>query len=242
VIDPRPLWDFDDPASSGERFLDAAEQADEPDRTAWLTQYVRALGLQERFDEAGRILDSLASDDPQAATYLELERGRVLRSSGRADEARPHFETAVATARAAGLEALHIDALHMVALVAPAEEQLGLNQHALEVARASTEQRARDWDASLLNNIGMTQADAGDFEAALRSFEEALTARERIGDPETIRVARWMIGWSLRNLGRRDEARAIQQALKSELDGLGDSDQYVDEELALLADRGQANL
>ncbi len=242
MIDPRPLWDFDDPASSGERFLDAAEQADEPDRTAWLTQYVRALGLQERFDEAGRILDSLASDDPQAATYLELERGRVLRSSGRADEARPHFETAVATARAAGLEALHIDALHMVALVAPAEEQLGLNQHALEVARASTEQRARDWDASLLNNIGMTQADAGDFEAALGSFEEALAARERIGDPATIRVARWMIGWSLRNLGRRDEARAIQQALKSELDGLGDSDQYVDEELALLADRGQANL
>jgi len=236
VIDPRPLWDFDDPASSGERFLDAAEQADEPDRTAWLTQYVRALGLQERFDEAGRILDSLASDDPQAATYLQLERGRLLRSSGRPDEARPHFEAAVESARAGGLEALHIDALHMVALVAPAEDQLALNQGALEVARASTEQRARDWDASLLNNIGMTYADAGDFEAALRSFEEALTARERIGDPETIRVARWMIGWSLRNLGRRDEARAVQEALKAELDDLGDADPYVEEELALLAD------
>ncbi len=236
MIDPRPLWDFDDPASSGERFLDAAEQADEPERTAWLTQYVRALGLQDRFDEAHRILETLTSDDPQAATYLELERGRVLRSSGRPDEARPHFETAVATARAGGLEALHVDALHMVALVAPADEQLGLNQHALEVARSSSEQRARDWDASLLNNIGMTYADAGDFEAALGAFEEALAARERIGDPTTIRVARWMIGWSLRNLGRRDEARAIQQALKTELDEIGDDDQYVDEELALLAD------
>jgi tetratricopeptide (TPR) repeat protein len=236
VIDPRPLWDFDDPASSGERFLDAAEQAQEPERTAWLTQYVRALGLQEKFDEADRILDTLASDDPQTATYLELERGRVLRSSGRAEESRPHFEAAAATARAAGLEALHIDALHMVALVAPEAEQLALNQRALEVARTATDQRARDWDASLLNNIGMTHADAGDFEAALRSFEEALAARERIGDPATIRVARWMIGWSLRNLGRRDEARAIQQALKAELDEVGDTDEYVDEELALLAD------
>ena len=64
----------------------------------------------------------------------------------------------------------------------------------------------------------MTHADAGDFEAALASFEEALAARERIGDPATIRVARWMIGWSLRNLGRRDEALAVQQALKAELD------------------------
>ena len=100
----------------------------EPDRTAWLTQYARALGLQEKYDEATRVLDGLASDDPEAATYLALERGRVLRSSGRPDDARPHFEAAAASAEAGGLEALHVDALHMVALVAPAEEQLALNE------------------------------------------------------------------------------------------------------------------
>jgi hypothetical protein len=47
MIDPRPLWDFDDPAASGERFLDAAHEAAEPERTSWLTQYVRALGLEQ---------------------------------------------------------------------------------------------------------------------------------------------------------------------------------------------------
>jgi tetratricopeptide (TPR) repeat protein len=236
VIDPRPLWDFADPAASGERFLDAAEQAEEPDRTAWLTQYVRALGLQERYDEAARVLDGLASDDAAAATYLRLERGRVLRSSGHPDQARPHFEAAAALASEAGLEALRVDALHMVALVAAPEEQVALHEQALEVARSATDQRARDWDASLLNNLGMTHADAGDFETALPVFEEALAARERIGDPAEIRVARWMVAWSLRNLGRRDEARSMQEALKSELDSIGDSDQYVDDELALLAD------
>jgi len=121
MIDPRPLWDFDDPASSGERFLDAAEHAEEPDKTAWLTQYARALGLQEQYDHATRVLDGLASDDAQAATYLRLERGRVLRSSGHPEDARPHFEAAAASAQAGGLEALHIDALHIVALVAPAD-------------------------------------------------------------------------------------------------------------------------
>jgi tetratricopeptide (TPR) repeat protein len=236
VIDPRPLWDFDDPAVSAERFLDAAETADEPDQTSWLTQYVRALGLQERYDEATKVLDRLSSEDPEAATYLALERGRVLRSSGKPEEARPHFDRAVEIASTAGLEALHIDALHMLAIVAPAGEQLGLNEAALTLARRATDQRARDWDASLLNNIGMTHADAGDFQSALVAFEGALAARERIGDSATIRVARWMIAWALRNLGRREEALEMQRALKAELDAIGDVDTYVDEELALLAD------
>jgi tetratricopeptide (TPR) repeat protein len=124
----------------------------------------------------------------------------------------------------------------MVALVAPSDEQLGLNEAALAVARGASDQRARDWDASLLNNIGMTQADAGDFPAALASFESALAARQRIGDPATIRVARWMIAWALRNLGRREEALEMQRALKTELDAIGESDTYVEEELALLGD------
>lgn len=236
MIDPRPLWDFDDPASSGERFLDAAEQAGEPERTSWLTQYVRALGLQEQYDAANRVLDGLRSDDPEAATYLALERGRVLRSSGHPDEARPLFERAAATASAAGLDALQVDALHMVALVASPEDQPAIHEQALAVARASSDQRARDWDASLLNNVGMTYADAGDFTSALATFEEALAARERIGDPATIRVARWMVAWSLRNLGRREEALEIQRSLQQELESVGETDHYVDEELALLAD------
>jgi tetratricopeptide (TPR) repeat protein len=236
VIDPRPLWDFDDPATSGERFLDAAGHAEEPDRTSWLTQYVRALGLQEKYDEADKILERLESDDPQAATYLALERGRVLNSSGHPDDARSHFETAARTSSEAGLDALHVDALHMIAIVEPAAEQRAINERALVVARASDDQRARDWDASLLNNIAMTYADAGDFGSALTTFEEALAARERIGDPATSRIARWMVGWAYRNLGRRDEALAVQEGLKAELDSIGDSDQHVDEELALLAD------
>ena len=234
MFDPHPLWDFDDPSGSEERFLHAAENAAEPDRTAWLTQYARALGLQEKYDEATKVLDRLGSDDPQTATYLALERGRVLRSSGRPDAARPHFEAAADTARQAGLEALHVDALHMMALVAPAQEQPALHEQALSVARASSDQRARDWDASLLNNLGMAQADSGDFEAALATFEQALSACERIGAPDRIRVARWMVGWALRNLGRRDEALVVQRALKDELSSSGVVDPYVDEELALL--------
>jgi tetratricopeptide (TPR) repeat protein len=122
----------------------------------------------------------------------------------------------------------------MVALVVPAEESLQANRHALDVARAATDPRARDWDASLLNNMGMAQADAGEHVAALVSFEEALEARERIGDVGRTRVARWMVAWSLRHLGRTDEALAMQRELKAELTADGEQDPYVDEEIALL--------
>ena len=104
----------------------------------------------------------------------------------------------------------------------------------------SPDATARDRDASILNNIGMVHADAGDFATALAVFEQALAARERIGDPARTRVAKWMVAWSLRNLGRTDEALAAQRALKSELEAAGTTDPYVDEELAILDGLTQA--
>lgn len=234
MIDPTPLWDFDDPEGSEQRLREAAAIAEGADRLVLLTQVARALGLREQYDAGHALLDDLATHDREVAVRISLERGRLLRSAGQPDEARPHFEAAVASARAAGLDVLLVDALHMVALVAPAEQQRAVTEEALAVARASDDAAARDWDASLLNNIGMTHADAGEFEAALPVFEEALAARERIGDPGRTRVARWMVAWALRNLGRIEEALAMQRALKAELSAVGEEDPYVDEELALL--------
>ncbi|MCW2795825.1 tetratricopeptide repeat protein [Nocardioides sp.] len=234
MIDPTPLWDFDDPAGSEQRLREAAGTAEGSDRLVLLTQVARALGLQELYDEGHAVLDDLAASDDQVVTRVSLERGRLLRSAGLPDEARPHFEAASATALAAGLDALRIDALHMLALVADPDDAARLHDEALTLARRSDDPRARDWDASLLNNIGMAYADGGDFAAALASFEEALSARERIGDPARTRVARWMVGWALRNLDRPAEALEIQRALKAELLSVGAKDPYVDEEIALL--------
>jgi hypothetical protein len=63
----------------------------------------------------------------------------------------------------------------------------------------------------------MTHA-AEHHENALETFQEALTARERIGDGETIQVAKWMVAWSLRNLGRHGESVTMHHELKAELD------------------------
>lgn len=236
MIDPAPLWDFDDPAASERRFRERAEGADPDDRMVLMTQVARALGLQGRYDEGHAALDDLSPTPGEVAVRIALERGRLLRSAGEPTQARPHLAAAGRTATSEGLDVLLVDALHMLALVAEPADQLALTERALVVARASADRRARDWDASLLNNIGMVHADAGDFVAALASFEEALAARRRIGEEARTRVAQWMVGWALRHLGRLDEALAVQRTLHAELDALGDADPYVEEELALLED------
>jgi tetratricopeptide (TPR) repeat protein len=236
VIDPRPMWDFDDPAASEARFREAAAEATGTDRGVMLTQVARALGLQERFAEAHHVLDGLAAEHPELVVRIGLERGRLLRSAGQPEAARPLFEAGARFAASVGLEELQVDALHMAALVAPADQQVSAHEAALEAARAATDPRARDWDASILNNLGMVHADAGDHGAALPCFEAALAASERIGDVGRTRVARWMVGWSLRHLGRRAEALAVQRALKAELVADDEADPFVDEELGLLGD------
>ncbi len=232
--DLRALWDFAEPRASEQRFRKLAGTAVEPTATYALTQVARALGLQERYDDGHAVLDGLGASDPEARVRICLERGRLLRSAGDEAASRPHFDEAAAEAQAAGLEDLNIDALHMVALVVGPDEQLDAHYRALAWTRVAEDPAARDWDASLLNNIGMFHADAGDHASALAAFEEALEACERIGEPARTRVARWMVAWSLRHVGNVDLAREMQLALKAELDAIGEHDPYVDEELALL--------
>jgi tetratricopeptide (TPR) repeat protein len=198
------------------------------------TQVARALGLQQRYDEGHEVLDDLRDDSAEVVVRRLLERGRLLRSAGEPEASRPAFAEAVAEARTPGLEALEVDAMHMVALVAPPHEQVAATQRALARARQCRDSRARDWDASLLNNLGMAHVDRGDWRAALAAFDAAMTSRARIGEDERTRVTRWMVGWALRHLGSIDAALDVQQTLKADLDELGLEDPYVDEELALL--------
>jgi tetratricopeptide (TPR) repeat protein len=141
----------------------------------------------------------------------------MLRSSGQRERARPLFLQAVEQARLARLVELAVDAMHMVALVEPgADAQLHWNRRALELAVASAEINARNWDASLANNIGVTLREQGRFEEALASFTLAVQARERIGQPQRLHQARWMVAWTLRALTRHDEALRLLSRLASD--------------------------
>lgn len=234
VIDPRPLWDFGDPAGSEQRFRAVMAGAPAADVAVLQTQVARALGLQERYAEALTVLDGVAATDAEVRVRVLLERGRVLRSGGDPDAAAPLFAAAVAAADGAGLDALAVDAMHMVALTLTGPEQVDYTRGILARTRASTDPAARAWTASVLNNLGIAHSDLGEWDEALAVFEDALAERRKGSDAEAADVARWMVAWALRNLGRTDEALAMQRTLKADLLAAGRDDPYVDEELALL--------
>ncbi|MBZ2197633.1 tetratricopeptide repeat protein [Occultella gossypii] len=235
------LWDFEDPTGSADRFRAAIVRADGAERDVLTTQLARALGMAGRYDEAERLLESLdaatnaVDRGPEVVVRVALERGRLRRSAGRPDP--EPLRTAADLAEAAGLEALRIDALHMLALIAETPEaQVAANREALGIARTATDPRARRWEASLLNNLGCALVDAGDPGTALEVFRQAQQIRRDAGQAREEQIARWMVAWALRLLGRRTQALAMQRALKEDLIAAGIDDEDVDAEIALLTD------
>lgn len=248
TIDVASLWDFARPEVSEVRFRAALERADADEALILRTQIARTHGLRKDFDRAREILrelePSMACAGAEARVYFHLEFGRTFASATHAanlltpeakEFARKAFERALELARESELDALAIDAIHMRAFVDPAAaDQLKWSKAALEVALASKQPEARRWEAAIRNNVGYALHQMGRLDDALREFEKALEIRERGTKPEATRIARWMVAWTLRGLGRSDEALTMQLALEEACDAVGEPDPYVFRELEAL--------
>ncbi|MBX3099403.1 MAG: hypothetical protein KF761_07450 [Salinibacterium sp.] len=189
------LWDFGDPAASAERF--AREPATSAKAGAELaTQRARALGLDGRGSEAHALLDGIVVTDPLVATRVALERGRLLNSAGRADEAVPLFAEALRCAQLAADDFLTVDALHMLA-IADEEHSDEWMARGIRVIEGSMDARTQRWGIALHNNRGWRLFDSGLFAEALAEFELAAvnardhgTAQQKVWAQEAIDEAR----------------------------------------------------
>jgi tetratricopeptide (TPR) repeat protein len=247
-VDVDGQWDFADPASSERRFRDLLAGADGDDALILRTQIARTWGLRREFGRAREELQAIraavdtAGPEAQARYWLEVGRSLVStahapdeRTADTVADARDAYLRALETARAAGLDALSVDAVHMMAIVdTDPMAQLAWNDVGLEIALASDQPAARRWEASLRNNRGMALHGLAHDGEALTEFQRALALRQQAGDEGPIRVAWWMVAWELRHLGRLEEAREIQLRLEREGDEAGEPDPYVYEELELL--------
>lgn len=255
ALDPAPLWDHARPDVSEQRFRDALATASGDDALILQTQIARTWGIRKEFERAREILRAQQPQrdaaGPEARVHWWLEWGRTYASAKHTpeqvtpqaqQEARTAFDTALATARAAKLDALAIDAIHMYAFIdtAPAD-QLRHGRDALAIALASAQPAARQWEASIRNNVGYALHQLGRYDEALAEFQQAVRLRETMGHAGRLRIAHWMVAWTLRALKRDDEALAIQLRLERENDAAGEPDPYVFEELeTLYRSRGDA--
>jgi tetratricopeptide (TPR) repeat protein len=231
----RPLWDFDDLDATERRFRALLEEtAAASDRAEVLTQLARIEGLRGSFVEADRILDEaeqLVGASALARIRVDLERGRVRRSSGDVERSRPLFESAFAAAVAERQWFVAGDAAHMAALAAPDREGfVGWTNRGLELAES--EPTAEHWLGPLLNNLGWELYEAGEHEEALDVFRRSLEFRERVGDEQPIALARYALGKALRATGRAQEAAAQLEQAVSWAKARGSPDGWFHEELA----------
>jgi len=183
----RPLWDFDDLDATERRFRERLEREEsEPARAELLTQLARVHGLRDDFATAERVLDEaepLAGGDARANVRLELERGRVFRSSGDPEAAFPLFIAAYERALEAGELYLAGDAAHMCAI---SVDDRKLQE---EWTQRGLDHGAPYWAGPLYNNLGSAYYDDGEYERALELFELALEARLR--DPDNAQAIEW---------------------------------------------------
>lgn len=220
-------WNFDDPAASERAFREllngALASGNTALRTELLTQIARAQGLQGAFEAARSTLDEAATLVPYAGHRARirhlLETGRLLNSAGDPAGAAPFFSEAWTLARESGDDALAVDAAHMLGIATPPREQLTWTLRALDLAESSTRPDARRWSGPLLNNLGWTYHDLGDFPNALATFERAREWQAGSGSRSGELFASYAIGRALRSLGWYDEAVTIQHAV---LGGAGD--------------------
>ncbi len=117
---------------------------------------------------------------------------------------------------------------------APAD-QLRVAREALELVQASSQPEAQRWEGSVQQNLGYALHALGQYDEALAAFECCKAARERHSDAPGARIAKWMIGWTLRAQGRLEAALAHQLSLADECAAAGMPDPYVFEELEAIA-------
>lgn len=237
------LWDYQHPDQTEAKFRQLLPQAEQRSDIAYylqlLTQIARTQGLQREFVEAHKTLDRvkehLRTELVVPTIRYLLERGRVFNSSGQPSEAQIWFQQAWELARSQEEEAFFaVDAAHMLAIVSRTfEEQVTWNITALQYAQASSDESAQSWCGPLYNNLGWTYHDQGQYEHALKCFQQALQWRQEQGEAREIRIARWCVARTLRSSQQTTEALALQQELLAEWEQSGEEqDGYVYEEMA----------
>jgi tetratricopeptide (TPR) repeat protein len=255
AVDLASMWNFSDPEASEQRFRAALATSSGDDALILQTQIARSHGLRRDFARARALLDEIEPQVRSAGAEVRvrhaLELGRTLSSGAHAPEsqtpevreqARAAYMRAIALAKAEHLDGLAIDGVHMLAFVdtTPAD-QLKWGEAALEIADDSSQPEAKAWEASLRNNVGYALHLLGRYPEALLQFQRALELRLRGSNADATRSAQWMVAWTLRALGRANEALELQLALEADADAAGQPDAEIFDELeALYLARGDA--
>ena len=93
------LWNYNEPGETEQKFRAVLTNSNDQENAEYVlelkTQISRTLGLQQKFEEAHKLLDQVEAEMkpeyPIAKIRYMLERGRAFNSSGKKEESLPLF-------------------------------------------------------------------------------------------------------------------------------------------------------
>ena len=235
------LWNYNEPGETEQKFRDVLANTNAQESVEYAlelrTQIARTLGLQQKFEDAHKLLDQVESELKLEYSIAKirymLERGRTLNSSGKKEESIALFLEAWELGLEVKADFYAVDAAHMLGIAAQQDQQLIWNEKAMDLAEKSPDKRAQGWLGSLYNNIGWTYHDLQEYEKALTVFLKAQEWREAHEQVIETQIAKWCVARTHRSLGHVDKALDMQYDLEKEMQTVGqDEDGYVSEEIA----------
>ena len=220
-MDFHSVWNFDDLSATRkalEALLAEAERSGPDDRACILTQLARLDGLEKALGDADSRLaeaQELAAGNAEVDARIALEAGRLARDQGDIVRSGTLFQSALDIASQAGLDDLALDALHMLAIIAPADQAMTLAAQAEALVKAGDPGLKR-WLGPILNNLGWTLFEDGRFLEAAACFRRDTDLRTEQGAEQARQIAAWNTAMALRQGGRFEEALPILESLVEE--------------------------
>lgn len=233
------LWNYDNPSKTEKKFQELLNihrtSGNEEYIAELLTQIARSQGLQFKFELAHKTLDEadelLKPEMIRAEIRSLLERGRLFNSNKQPEKSIAYFKEAMQKGIDAEEDFFAIDAVHMLGIASPQDEQLDWNLKALDMAEAAHHERARGWRGSLYNNIGYTYMMQEEYDKSIDTFEKLLAYCQEKEDFDFANIARWFIAKVHRLQGNIDQALKGQLELLETHEEKEDSPGFVFEEL-----------
>lgn len=219
------LWDEEHPELTERRLQDLLKQRpieDDPHyHCQLLTQIARAQGLQRKFEAANKTLDHTLKvmRDMTSITFVRylLERGRVYGAAEQQVRAKTFFREAWAMSNRVQADAYAIDAaLQLASIQATRETQLEWCLRALQRARDTRDDSAKQSLSAVHERLGWVYHQLGEFESALDCFRQVVAVRQTQGNAKALSGAKWCVGRVLRSLDKCQDAYRIQQDLLAE--------------------------
>ncbi len=241
------MWDYQKPDQTEQLFLSVLKTVKNSAETSYdrnyhvelLTQIARAQGMQGKFELAEQTLnsaDSLITENTKTGKIrFLLEKGRLLNSSDKREDAGSIFLQAYNYGTAQKLDFYTLDSIHMLAIVESPEKQLAWNLKAINIAANSDDMRCKSSLGTLYSKVGWRYHDLADYAKAMEYFQDGLEYRQNSNDAKATRIAKWTVGRCYRSLKEYAKAKEIMLALEKEIDENElPKDGYVYEELAEL--------